>query len=150
LLTSLYTYLKVDQTPTIQVNAFSTAYLPSEKRDDYRSFMQGKHFPLTAVQKDTTEIKGKLRQRRVEFSGGIRLAAPPESFREYITMETVPADGVTDGQPSEWDKNYNQRSHPCTRMTEEEFLELGIGNVRSSRRGVNSWRKKCWSKSARW
>jgi hypothetical protein len=102
LLTSLYTYLKVDQTPTIQVNSFSTAYLPTEKQDDYRNFMQGRRFPLTAVQKDTLDIKGQLRKRRVRFAGSIELTAPPESFKDLITLETIPADGAKRGQPNEW------------------------------------------------
>jgi hypothetical protein len=102
LLTSLYTYLKVDQTPTIQVNTFSTTYLPNANQDDYREFMRSKTFPLTAVQKDTTDIKGSLRQRRVKFGGNIQLTAPPESFKEYITMETIPAEDPKIGQPSEW------------------------------------------------
>jgi hypothetical protein len=101
-LTSLYTYLKVDQTPTIQVNSFSTAYLPTSDQDDYRAFMDGKHFPLTAVQKDTADIKGQLRTRRVKFSGGIELTAPPESFMDLITLEAVPADETGPDQPNEW------------------------------------------------
>ncbi len=102
LLTSLYTYLKVDQTPTIQVNTFSTAYLPTGVQDDYTNFMRGKHFPLTAVQKDTADIASQLRKRRIRFSGSIELSAPPESFKDLITMETVPADGAAAGQPTEW------------------------------------------------
>lgn len=102
LLTSLYTYLKVDHSPTIQVNNFSTSYLPADKQDAYSNFMRGKHFPLTAVQKDTAEIKTQLRKRRVSFSGSIELSAPPESFKSLITMETVPNDAVDPGQPSEW------------------------------------------------
>lgn len=102
LLTSLYTYLKVDQTPTIQVNNFSTAYLPTEARDDYTSFMQGKNFPLNAVQKDISEVGSQLRKRRVRFSGSIELSAPPESFKELIIMETVKAEGAAPGQPGQW------------------------------------------------
>lgn len=102
LLTSLYTYLKVDQTPTIQVRSFATTYLPPAAQDDYRTFMQGKRFPTTAVQKDTADLKGQLRKRRVRFSGSIELTAPPESFRDLITIETVPADGARRGQPNSW------------------------------------------------
>jgi hypothetical protein len=102
LLTSLYTYLKVDQTPTIQVNTFSTTYLPIERQDDFRTFMEGRRFPLTAVQKDTADIKGQLRKRRVRFAGSIELTAPPESFKDLITIETVAAVGARDGQPDQW------------------------------------------------
>lgn len=102
LLTSLYTYLKVDQTPTIQVNGFSTAYLPVRSQDEYRNFMARKHFPLTAVQKDIADIKSHLRKRRVQFAGSIELTAPPESFKDLITMETIPADGAAPRIPHEW------------------------------------------------
>ncbi|HEY8125393.1 MAG TPA: nucleoid-associated protein [Methylocystis sp.] len=102
LLTSLYTYLKVDQTPTLQVNSFSTAYLPTDKQDDYTNYMRRKSFPLTAVQKDIGDISSRLRKRRVRFSGSIELSAPPESFKDLITMETVAADGAGRGQPAEW------------------------------------------------
>ncbi|MFZ5735330.1 MAG: nucleoid-associated protein [Pseudomonadota bacterium] len=102
LLTSLYTYLKVDQTPTIQVNTFSTAYLPTEARDDYTNYMRGKSFPLNAVQKDISEVGSQLRKRRVRFSGSIELSAPPESFKHLITMETVAADCAAPGQPTQW------------------------------------------------
>lgn len=102
LLTSLYTYLKVDQTPTIQVNAFTTAYIPTEARDAYTNFMASKHFPTTAVPKDVTEIRNKLRKRRVRFTGNIELTAPPESFQDLISMETVAAENPQPGQPTEW------------------------------------------------
>jgi hypothetical protein len=102
LLTSLYTYLKVDQTPTIEVNAFSTSYIPTENRDTYRNFMEQRKFPLTAVQKDISDLKGMLKQRKLVFAGNIRLTAPPEAFRDLITIETIPQDGVAPGQPSEW------------------------------------------------
>jgi hypothetical protein len=102
LLTSLYTYLKVDQTPTIQVNSFSTAYLPNETQDDYTNYMRSKSFPLTAVQKDIGDLQGQLRKRRVRFSGSIELSGPPEAFKDLIEMETIVADGAKPGQSAEW------------------------------------------------
>jgi 37-kD nucleoid-associated bacterial protein len=102
LLTSLYTYLKVDQTPTIEVNGFSTSYIPTETRDSYRAFMRERKFPLTVVQKDISELQGVLKLRKVAFRSNIRLTAPPEAFRDLITIETIPQDGAKHGQPSEW------------------------------------------------
>jgi hypothetical protein len=64
--------------------------------------MQGKNFPLNAVQKDISEVSSQLRKRRVRFSGNIELTAPPESFKDLITMETVGADGAAPGQPTQW------------------------------------------------
>lgn len=102
LLTSLYTYLKVDRTPTIEVSAFSMNYMPTETRDKYSNYMQTRGFPTNAVLKDITDIDSQLRKRRVRFSGSIELSAPPESFQQLITIETIPADGAAAGQPTEW------------------------------------------------
>lgn len=93
LLTSLYTYLKVDQTPTIEVSSFSNSYLPTESRDDYETFMVSKNFPMNAVQKDVSDIKSQLRKRRVQFTGSIELTAPPEAFQDLIEMVAIPAEG---------------------------------------------------------
>jgi hypothetical protein len=64
--------------------------------------MQAKRFPLTAVPKDTAEIKSQLKRRRVKFSGSIELTAPPESFKDLISMETIPVKSAGPGQPTEW------------------------------------------------
>lgn len=99
---ALYSYLQTSQAPTIQVNDFSTTYIPTASRDAFANFMQSKNFPTTVVQKDTTEIKNKLRRRKVRFSGSIELTAPPESFKELISMRTVDADNAQPGQPAQW------------------------------------------------
>lgn len=99
LLTSLYTYMKVDQSPTVEVTAFSNAYIPQSDQAAYRTFMQQRKFPLTAVPKDTSDLKGMLRQRRLVFASNIRLTAPPEAFRDMISIERIAG---TDGGSSEW------------------------------------------------
>jgi hypothetical protein len=102
LLTSLYTYLKVDQTQTIEVNQFSNTYIPSSSQAEYKSYMQQQKFPQTAVAKDTTDIKSMLRQRKLVFPNNIRLTAPPEAFKDMIEIKRIPSgkDGV--GASSEW------------------------------------------------
>lgn len=102
LLTSLYTYLKVDQTPTIEVHAFSNTYMPASDQADYKAFMQHHKFPQTAVAKDTADLKGMLRQRKLVFPNNIRLTAPPEAFQDMIEIKRIPSgkDGV--GKSSEW------------------------------------------------
>ena len=102
LLTSLYTYLKVDQRPSIQVNSFSTTYLPPDSQDDYRTFMKNKKFPLTAVPKDTAELKSQLRKRRITFPGSIELSGPPESFKDLIKIKTIVPDAGDGGSPNRW------------------------------------------------
>ena len=64
--------------------------------------MRSKNFPLTAVQKDIADLKGKLQKRRVRFSGSIELSGPPEAFKDLVHMETVVAEGAQPGQPPEW------------------------------------------------
>src|SRR5262249_48135870 len=103
LLTSLYTYLKVSLTPTIEVNGFSDSYIPTAAfRDDYREFMIARNFPMSPVSKDISELENVLKLRKVVFNNNIRLSAPPEAFRDLITIETVPKDPVGLGPPSVW------------------------------------------------
>lgn len=101
LLTSLYTYLKVDQAPTITVNTFSSNYLPQSARDEYREFMKGKKVPLTAIPKDISSVGSSLRVRRLGFGNNIRLTAPPEAFADMIKVEAVSHKGKG-GEPSAW------------------------------------------------
>ncbi len=102
LVTSLYTYLKVDQTPTVEVSAFANSYLAPDLRDEYRGFMGRQRFPMNAIAKDIGEIQNALRLRKITFSNSIRLTAPPEAFGAMVTVETVPAavDGLAGG--AEW------------------------------------------------
>ena len=112
LLTSLYTYLKVDQAPTIEVNGFSNSYIPTENQDSYRAFMRERKFPLTAVQKDIADLKGVLKLRKVAFKNNIRLIAPPEAFRDFITIETIPPGRHDSRTTFGMDANYHQRPNP--------------------------------------
>lgn len=101
LLTSLYTYLKVDRTPTITVNAFSTNYLPAESQDAYRQFMQDKRVPLTAIPKDISDIGAALRFRRLKFGNEIQFTAPPEAFDNTVEVESM-QHTRTDGVAETW------------------------------------------------
>ncbi len=93
LLTSLFTYLKVDNAPTIDLNTFADSYLPKASRDSYRDYMQANKLPLTAIPKDIAEIASKLRMRKLVFSQNIRLTAPPEAFKDMIDIETIEGTG---------------------------------------------------------
>lgn len=101
LFTSLYSYLKVDQTPTVEVGAFANAYLEPNMRSPYRNHMVGEDFPTTAVPKDLSELTGKLKRRRVRFSREIQLSAPADAFADLITIETINQDG-TAGAGGAW------------------------------------------------
>ncbi|WP_441228228.1 nucleoid-associated protein [Tardiphaga sp. 20_F10_N6_6] len=101
LLTGLYTYLKVDQTPTISVSSFAKTYLPANTVDDFSHYMKQKKFPSGTVQKDTSDLKGVLRLRKMVFSNSIKFTAPPEAFKDMVTVETINGEG-SDGSPQEW------------------------------------------------
>jgi hypothetical protein len=93
LLTGLFTYLKVDNAPTIELNTFAETYLPKAARDNYRDYMTANKLPLTAIPKDIAEIEGKLKMRKLVFSRNIRLTAPPEAFKDMIDIETIEGTG---------------------------------------------------------
>jgi hypothetical protein len=57
LLTGLYTYLKVDNAPTLSVNAFSKNFLPRDTADDFEAFMKQKNFPLGPFKKTSQTSK---------------------------------------------------------------------------------------------
>lgn len=90
LLTGLYTYLKVDQSKTIELKTFSDSYfnLP-EMKDSYSAFMRKKEFPEVSVHKDLTNLKHTLRRRHITFGNDIKLIAPHERFKESIQLETI-------------------------------------------------------------
>lgn len=101
LFTGLYSYLKVDQTPTVEVGAFANAYLDPAMRDSYRRHMAAEDFPMTAVPKDLAELANKLKRRRVRFSRDVQLSAPADAFADLITIETINQEG-TAGAGGAW------------------------------------------------
>ncbi|MBT1258933.1 nucleoid-associated protein [Pseudomonas sp. VS40] len=105
LLNALVTYLKVDQSPSIQVTEFSQTYFAEpEIRDGYEGFMTQKNFPLTAINKDLAYVEKNLKFRRVVFSQGIKLTGPADQFAEKISIEQIPGNDGADGVAQSWTK----------------------------------------------
>lgn len=103
LLTGLYTYLKVDQSPTVETRAFAKSYLPEDElKDAYAAFMNQKSFPGTAVLKDISDIGSKLRRRRLSFSRNVQLTAPSEAFEELVEVRSIAPTGSPAGTPETW------------------------------------------------
>lgn len=103
LLGALTIYLKVDQGGTIQVDQFSAAYFDApELRDAYSAYMLSKDFPLTAIHKDISEVKGALRDRKITFSNNIRLTGPVDQFQDRVRMRTIDGEPVADGVIPKW------------------------------------------------
>jgi hypothetical protein len=89
LFNGLYTYLKVDQSPTIQVPAFAQTYMPPAVAADYTAHMAREKFPTRAIQKDISEVAGRLKIRRLRFRDNIQLSGPPQAIKDLVTVETI-------------------------------------------------------------
>jgi hypothetical protein len=83
---SLYTYLKVDQSTVIKVADFAQQYLEPPIRDNYQSFMAEKGLPQNAITKDVTYIKNYLRRRNLHFTSGVKITAPSQHFDELVRI----------------------------------------------------------------
>jgi nucleoid-associated protein YejK len=101
--TGLYTYLKVDQTPTVDTVTFAKRYLVgSAIHDTYLAFMKQKHFPSTVVNKDISELKHKLRRRRFVFNSDLQFSGPAEKFEELVSVNQIFGDEAQDGVKPIW------------------------------------------------
>ncbi|MGK4305155.1 hypothetical protein AKH05_18625 [Vibrio parahaemolyticus] len=92
---ALHTYLKTDQSNTIQSSAFAEQFMDEELRDDYASYMENKNFPTTAIVKDNTLIRRKLQHRKMNFSSSVKLTAPAETFDEMVQVLEVTDEHTT-------------------------------------------------------
>lgn len=87
--TALYSYLKIDVSPTISVEEFTERYLSddADRATDFKNFMESEKFSTQAFSKDIGDIKSKLSRRTVSFPSGIRLTGSVESFSENVKIE---------------------------------------------------------------
>lgn len=100
---ALVTYLKVDQSPTVQTSIFAqTFFQDAETRDAYARFMNTKNFPTTAIHKDLADVASVLRYRKVSFSNEIRLIAPADKFESMIQIQSIKGDPDEHGQVPAW------------------------------------------------
>ncbi|WP_149137302.1 nucleoid-associated protein [Cupriavidus campinensis] len=103
LLNALTTYLKADQTATVQVAAFSDSYLDTpELRDAYTRYMGQKNFPQQAIHKDLTEVASALKNRKLVFSHNIKLTAPADQFEDYVRIQSIDGEPDANGQVPKW------------------------------------------------
>lgn len=100
---ALVTYLKVDQSATVQISAFAQTYLPdAETRDIYTNFMADKDFPQGAVAKDLADVSPFLRYRKITFTGDIRIIAPADKFENLVSMRLIDGEANEHGQIPKW------------------------------------------------
>lgn len=100
---ALITYLKVDQSSTVQTSVFAQSFIQdAETRDAYAEFMNKKEFPTIAIHKDLADVASVLRYRKVSFSNEIKLTAPAEKFENMIQMQSFEGDPDEHGQTPTW------------------------------------------------
>lgn len=101
--TGLYTYLKVDQSPTVDTVTFASRYLKrADMRDAYDAFMEHNDFPRASVSKDLSDLKYQLRRRKVVFNSDLQLSGPADRFAELVTVEPIQGDAAENGTRLEW------------------------------------------------
>lgn len=86
--THLYSYLK-SQSTTINIGEFANEYINDvEKRDTYSKYMsdnieEGFNRSIT---KDISDIKSKLKMRKLIFTNRVKISAPSDEFEENVQV----------------------------------------------------------------
>lgn len=88
----LYSYLKVDQSNTIQVSDFADRFMSPDMADEYKKEMLKQRFTTAAVAKDLSEVQGSLRLRRFRFPRSITLSGPAEAVRDLVSVSQIAGD----------------------------------------------------------
>lgn len=88
---SLHTYLKNDQSTVINGQLFANTYFEDpEIIDQYSARLVQDCFPVSAVTKDISRIKNKLKIRRMKFNSGVKISFPsPTPDQTYDDLLVV-------------------------------------------------------------
>jgi len=98
--THLYSYLN-SETNTLNITDFSNLYISeASKKDAYYAHMEevlGDNMIHRSITKDLSDIKSRLRMRKVIFSNKVKISAPSDNFEKNVKIvdETVNDDGKT-------------------------------------------------------
>lgn len=89
--THLYSYMKADTNTTISLADFSDSYIADETmKDSYVSYMRNEVFRDESfdrsITKDISDIKSKLRMRKMVFTSGIKISGMSDDFEEKVTI----------------------------------------------------------------
>jgi hypothetical protein len=103
--TGLFSYLRVEQTPTIDRSTFATRFLATaEMRDAFGRHMDRNNFPTGAINKDISEIATLLKRRNFVFASDVRLSVPADNFESLVKIEPIDGDAAPDGSVPQWTK----------------------------------------------
>ncbi|MGH6774608.1 nucleoid-associated protein [Brucella tritici] len=100
---ALFTFVKVEQSPTFTSHEFADKYLPIEVRDGYNAFLQSNKFPERAVIRDISDMGTRLKRRKFKFGSDVEVSASPEALRsEKVQIKTVDAENFGGGSGEMW------------------------------------------------
>lgn len=89
--THLYSYMKADTNTTISLADFSDSYISDEAmKDSYVSYMRNEVFKDElfdrSITKDISDIRSKLRIRKMVFTSGIKISGMSDNFEEKVQI----------------------------------------------------------------
>lgn len=90
---ALYTALKADQRPNLQPTEFRDNHVPAELHDSYDRAIRNAGVPDGAFFKDLSEIKTRLRVRKLSFPHNVQLSGPAEAIAEHVRVKGKEIDG---------------------------------------------------------
>src|SRR5690606_32355887 len=96
---ALTTYLKVDTSSTVTPAYFAAKYFDIDTQDSYISHLEELNLPTASFTKDISHIESKLKFRKVNFSKNVKIIAPSEIFKNYVTIESIEGDRDESGAP---------------------------------------------------
>ena len=101
--TGLFSYLKIEQTATIDRSTFATRFLATpELQDAFSRYMDKNNFPTGAIAKDISEIASLLKRRNCVFTSDVRLSVPADEFESLVKIEPIEGDPLPDGAVPQW------------------------------------------------
>lgn len=101
---ALTTYLKMESSSTVSASEFAGRYFDIDTQDKFVNYIIESGLPSTAFTKDVDHIISKLKYRKVSFTSNINITAPPQVFKDLVTIESIQGDNDGQGKPTEWTK----------------------------------------------
>lgn len=93
---ALYSYLKFNASPIINVEEFANTYFAeAEIKDKYAKFMEERKIPTNSIHKDLSLISSKLKKRKIRFTNSITLEAPVDDFDRTVVIKENDNDNST-------------------------------------------------------
>ncbi|AEF54582.1 nucleoid-associated protein [Marinomonas posidonica] len=103
-LNALTTYLKVDQSNIVSPVDFSEKYLENKDKKEFLDFLDKNEIKRSNFLKDISEIKTKLKYRKLSFKNSISVIGEPEEFKNNVTFTTIEGDPDKNGNIPKWTK----------------------------------------------